>query len=601
MPGAGLTGRIEYVKIKFLQEENPRENKSSLLNDGLRFFYISSDRFSSHVPVFTRCGFLYGKRKRFMIKKNFNDFEISNEVRKAITEMGFEEATPIQSLAIEPILGGADVIGQAQTGTGKTAAFGIPILERIEPGLKKVQALILCPTRELAIQISEELKLLSKYKKDMRILPVYGGQPIERQIAALQRGVQVVVGTPGRVRDHMERKTLRLDHVSMAVLDEADEMLDMGFVDEMKFILGNIPTRPQTLLFSATMPKGIVALSKAFQDQPKLISVTHTDLTVPGIEQTYFEVKEYQKAETLSRLIDMHDLKLTLVFCNTKIRVDELVSQLQARGYSASGLHGDMSQVLRDRVMSQFRSGRLEILVATDVAARGIDVNDIEVVVNYDVPRDEEYYVHRIGRTARAGKKGRAFTFVTGREMAKLGEIQKYARTKIRRQRVPSIDDVEEIRNDGVLEKIRQLMEAEPNVKYIALVEKLIGEDHSSLDVAAVLLKMTMEKEGKGLSAPVAAEPVFSAADMTRLMIKLGKNQRIKPGDIVGAIAGETDLPGRMIGAIDIHEQFSFVDVPQTFAAAVIETMNRCQIKGHPVFIKPAKSKSGKKWDQVVQ
>jgi ATP-dependent RNA helicase DeaD len=536
-----------------------------------------------------------------MLKKNFADFELSHEMDKAISEMGFEEATPIQSLAIGPILRGADVIGQAQTGTGKTAAFGIPMLERIAPGLKKVQALILCPTRELAIQISEELKLLSKYKKDTRILPVYGGQPIERQIAALQRGIQVVVGTPGRVRDHMERKTLRLDQVRMAVLDEADEMLDMGFVDEMKFILGNIPSRPQTLLFSATMPKGIMALSKAFQDQPEQISVAHEDLTVPGVEQTYFEVKEFQKCEALSRLIDMHDLKLTLVFCNTKIRVDELVDQLQARGYSANGLHGDMSQVLRDRVMSQFRSGRLEILVATDVAARGIDVNDIEVVVNYDVPRDEEYYVHRIGRTARAGKKGRAFTFVTGREMAKLGEIQKYARTKIRCQRVPSIDDVEEIRSDGVLERIRQLMELQNTGKYAALVEKVISEDYSSLDVAAALLKMTMEKEGKGLAAPTTAEPLLSAADMTRLMIKLGRFQRIKPGDIVGAIAGETDLPGRMIGAIDIHDRFSFVEVPQTFAASVIEVMNRCQIKGHPVFIKPAKNKGGKKWDQVVQ
>ena len=538
-----------------------------------------------------------------MLKKNFADFDLSHEMNKAITEMGFEEATPIQSLAIGPILAGADIIGQAQTGTGKTAAFGIPILDRIESAQKKVQALILCPTRELAVQIAEELKLLSKHKKDIRILPVYGGQPIERQIAALQRGVQVVVGTPGRVRDHMERKTLRLDQVRTAVLDEADEMLDMGFVDEMKFILGAIQAQHQTLLFSATMPKAILSLSKAFQSQPELIRVVHEDLTVPGVEQNYFEVKEFQKTEILARLIDFHDLKRALIFCNTKIRVDELVERLQARGYAASGLHGDMKQVLRDRVMSQFRNGRLEILVATDVAARGLDVNDIEVVVNYDVPRDEEYYVHRIGRTARAGKSGRAFTFVAGREMAKLAEIQKFAKTRIRRQRVPSVDDVEEIRNGAVLEKIRQIMETETQDKYVAMVEKLTGDVHSSLDVAAALLKMAMEKDGKGMSvaAPVEPEFHFNAAEMTRLMIKLGKNQRIRPGDIVGAITGETDLPGRMIGAIDIHDHFSFVDVPQTFVASVIEVMNRCQIKGHPVFIKPAKGKGGKKWDQVVQ
>lgn len=538
-----------------------------------------------------------------MLKKNFADFDLSPEMNKAIAEMGFEEATPIQSLAIGPILAGADIIGQAQTGTGKTAAFGIPILDRIEPAQKKVQALVLCPTRELAVQIAEELKLLSKHKKDIRILPVYGGQPIERQIAALQRGVQVVVGTPGRVRDHMERKTLRLDLVRTAVLDEADEMLDMGFVDEMKFILGAIQAQHQTLLFSATMPRAILSLSKAFQTQPELIRVVHEDLTVPGVEQNYFEVKEFQKAEILARLIDIHDLKRVLVFCNTKIRVDELVEKLQARGYAASGLHGDMKQIFRDRVMNQFRSGRLEILVATDVAARGLDVNDIEVVVNYDVPRDEEYYVHRIGRTARAGKSGRAFTFVAGREMGKLAEIQKFAKTRIHRQRVPSVDDVEEIRNGAVLEKIRQVMETETEGKYAAMVEKLTTDDHSSLDVAAALLKMAMEKDGKGASVAVPIEPEFhfNSAEMIRLMIKLGKNQRIRPGDIVGAITGETDLPGRMIGAIDIHDAFSLVDVPQTFAASVIEVMSRCQIKGHPVFIKPAKTKGGKKWDQVVQ
>lgn len=537
-----------------------------------------------------------------MLKKNFADFDFSHEMNKAITEMGFEEATPIQSLAIGPILAGADIIGQAQTGTGKTAAFGIPIIERIESAQKKVQALILCPTRELAVQIAEELKLLSKHKKDIRILPVYGGQPIERQIAALQRGVHVVVGTPGRVRDHMERRTLRLDQVRTAVLDEADEMLDMGFVDEMKFILGAIQAQHQTLLFSATIPKAIMSLSKAFQNQPELIRLVHEDLTVPGVEQNYFEVKEFQKTEILARLIDIHDLKRVLVFCNTKIRVDELVERLQARGYAASGLHGDMKQTFRDRVMNQFRGGRLEILVATDVAARGLDINDIEVVVNYDVPRDEEYYVHRIGRTARAGKSGRAFTFVAGREMNKLAEIQKFAKTRIRRQRVPSVDDVEEIRNNAVLEKIRQIMETETQNKYAAMVEKLSEDDHSSLDVAAALLKMVMEKDGKAAGAVAPGEPAvhFVAGEMTRLMIKLGKKQGIRPGDIVGAITGETDLTGRMIGAIEIHDGFSLVDVPQTLAASVIEVMSRCQIKGHPVFIKPdkGKDKGGKKRDK---
>ncbi len=560
-----------------------------------------------------------------MLKKKFSDFNLSHEMNKAIAEMGFEEATPIQSLAIGPVLAGADIIGQAQTGTGKTAAFGIPILERIEPALKKVQALILCPTRELAVQIAGELKLLGKHKKDLRILPVYGGQPIERQIAALQRGVQVVVGTPGRVRDHMERRTLQLDAARTVVLDEADEMLDMGFVDEMKFILGATPVGHQTLLFSATMPKAILSLSKAFQNKPELLRVVHEELTVPGVEQTYYEVKEFQKAEILARLIDIQDMKRALVFCNTKIRVDELVEKLQARGYAASGLHGDMKQMFRDRVMNQFRSGRLEILVATDVAARGLDVDDIEVVVNYDVPRDEEYYVHRIGRTARAGRSGRALTFVGGRELFKLAEIQRFAKTRIRRQRLPSTDDVEEIRNGAVLEKVRRIMETEAGEKYAALVEKLTGDDHSSLDVAAALLKMIMERDGKPGSSPAAGEPMpeadaggsartkgkpgkkkervaaaepgprLTAGEATRLKIKLGKLQGVRPGDIVGAITGETGLTGRQIGAIEIHDGFSLVDVPAALAARVIEVMRRCQIKGHPVFIQPDKRKDGKK------
>jgi ATP-dependent RNA helicase DeaD len=345
------------------------------------------------------------------------------------------------------------------------------------------------------------------------------------------------------------------------------------------------------------MPKAIVSLSKAFQKQPELIRVVHEDLTVPGVEQTYFEVKEFQKTEVLARLIDIHDLKRALIFCNTKIRVDELVERLQARGYAASGLHGDMKQTFRDRVMNQFRNGHLEILVATDVAARGLDINDIEVVVNYDVPRDEEYYVHRIGRTARAGKSGRAFTFVAGREMFKLAEIQKFAKTRIRRQRIPSLDDVEEIRNTAVLEKIRQLMETEAGNKYIAMVEKLTEDDHSSLDVAAALLKMVMEKDGKPAGEAGAKEPLprVSDGESMRLLIKLGKKQGIRPGDIVGAITGETDLTGRQIGSIEIHDAFSLVDVPQALAATVIEAMSRTQIKGNPVFIKPAKDKDGKK------
>jgi ATP-dependent RNA helicase DeaD len=365
---------------------------------------------------------------------SFEDLELSREMKKAIADMGFEEATPIQSLVLPHILNGRDVIGQAQTGTGKTAAFGIPVLEKLNPSSRSVQAVILCPTRELAIQVAEEIKKLSKYKK-ASVLPVYGGQPIERQIKALKRGVQIIIGTPGRVMDHIHRRTLKMDQVKMIILDEADEMLDMGFRDDIEFILGRIPDQRQMLLFSATMSPVILGLTRKYQNNPEMLKVAHQELTVPEIRQIYFEVKEKMKLDLLTRLIDMHNLKLALVFCNTKRRVDRLVSHLQTRGYFADGLHGDMSQNQRDRVMSKFRKGQIEILVATDVAARGIDVDDVEAVFNYDVPNNEEYYVHRIGRTGRAGKTGQAFTFVSGKEIYQLRDIQRYTRVRIEQQK----------------------------------------------------------------------------------------------------------------------------------------------------------------------
>ena len=305
-----------------------------------------------------------------MEKLRFEDLNLSKEMQKAVAELDFEEATPIQYQSIPYILKGKDIIGQAQTGTGKTAAFGIPTLEMVDPESRKVQAVILCPTRELAIQVAEELKKLSKYKKGVEILPIYGGQPIERQMNGLKKGVQIIIGTPGRVMDHLDRRTLKLDNVKIVILDEADEMLDMGFREDIEFILKKIPEQRQTILFSATMPQAILNLAKKYQKNPEFIKLVHKELTVPSIEQFYYEVKEQTKPEVLSRLIDTYDLKLSLVFCNTKKRVDELVGHLQARGYLADGLHGDMNQTQRDRVMSKFRKGAVEILVATDVAAR---------------------------------------------------------------------------------------------------------------------------------------------------------------------------------------------------------------------------------------
>jgi len=432
-----------------------------------------------------------------MESSGFEELHLSKEMHHAIADMGFEEPTTIQNRSIPYLLDGKDVIGQAQTGTGKTAAFGIAALERVDPKNKSLQAIILCPTRELAIQVSEELKNLSKYKKGIRILPVYGGQPIGRQIKALKAGVQIVIGTPGRVMDHLNRRTLRVGGIKIIILDEADEMLDMGFRDDIETIVKKIPEQRQTILFSATMPKAILKLTKRYQNNPQLIKLVHKEMTVPDVEQFFVEVKQQARTEVMSRLIDLYDLKLSLVFCNTKKRVDELVERLKARGYLADGLHGDMQQNQRDRVMSTFRRGEIDILVATDVAARGIDVGATDAVFNYDIPTDDEYYVHRIGRTARAGKAGHAFTFVTGKEMYRIRQIQRFTKTKIIPQKVPSVSDVEAIRTNLLLERIKGIIDAGHLGKCNNLVEKLIQEDYTSLEVAAALLKIVVGEGNK--------------------------------------------------------------------------------------------------------
>ncbi|MBU4607171.1 MAG: DEAD/DEAH box helicase [Euryarchaeota archaeon] len=425
----------------------------------------------------------------------FEELDLSKEMKKAIEDIGFEEATPIQSLTIPHVLAGEDVIGQAQTGTGKTAAFGIPVLEKVYVPDNSVQAIVLCPTRELCIQVAEEIVKLSKYMKKVKVLPIYGGQPIGRQIRALNKGVHIVIGTPGRVMDHLQRGTLKLDGVEMVVLDEADEMLDMGFRDDIEEILRFVPKKRQTLLFSATLSKDILRLTKKYQKNPQFLKVPHHHLSAPKIEQSYFEVNEKMKAELLSRLMDIHDIKLALVFCNTKRRVDRLVKDLKTRGYFVDGIHGDMRQAQRDRVMNKYRNGKIDILVATDVAARGIDVPDVEAVFNHDVPNDTEYYVHRIGRTGRAGKKGRSFTFVSGKEIYKLRDIQRYTKTKIKQERIPSVGDIEKIKIDLVLEKIKNSIQNDNLDTHIHTVEGLIEIGFNSLDISAALLKIIKEKE----------------------------------------------------------------------------------------------------------
>lgn len=534
----------------------------------------------------------------------FEDMNISNEICCAVLDMGFEEATPIQSQAIPVILEGKDIIGQSQTGTGKTAAFGIPLLERINPEDRRLQALILCPTRELAIQVSEEFRKLLKYKDNIRVLPIYGGQPIDRQIAALRKGTQVVIGTPGRVMDHMRRRTIKAETVQMMVLDEADEMLDMGFREDIETILVKIPEEHQTLLFSATLSPEILDITKRFQRNPEFIKIVRKELTVPNIEQYYFDVKEKTKLDALCRIIDVYDPKLAMVFCNTKKRVDDLVEMLQGRGYFAEGLHGDLKQAQRDKVMQKFRNGTIEILVATDVAARGIDVDDIDVVFNYDVPQDEEYYVHRIGRTGRAGKAGKAFTFCVGKEIYKLRDIMRYTKTKIQQQKLPTLSDVEEMKTNIYLEKIKGIIEEGHLTKYIHLVDRLMEEDYTSIDIAAALLKDHL--------SDVNADDIDALDDinlggtelyggegekMVRLFINAGKKSKIRAKDIVGAIANEAGIPGKTLGEIAIFDEYTFVDVPNEFVRDILHGMKHAKIKGKRVHIEIAKKEKtyGKK------
>ena len=526
----------------------------------------------------------------------FEDLDLNPQILRAIKEMGFEEATPIQAQSIPAVMSGRDVIGQAQTGTGKTASFGIPLLHKVDPKLKKTQALILCPTRELAIQVSNELHNLAKYMHGIKILPIYGGQEIGKQIRSLKGGVQIIVGTPGRVMDHLRRKTIRCDFIHTIILDEADEMLNMGFREDIEFVLSGVPEERQTVLFSATMPKPIMEITKKFQNNAKVIKVTKKELTVPNIEQYYYDVKPKKKEEVLSRLLDIYSPRLSVVFCNTKKQVDLLVNALLGRGYFAAGLHGDMKQEQRDRVMQGFRTGKTEILVATDVAARGIDVDEVEAVFNYDLPQDDEYYVHRIGRTGRAGREGRAFSFVSGKEVYKLKEIQRYCKTKIYAQKVPSLNDVANTKMENILDDVERVIEQEDlDMMINAIEERVNNSEFTAMDMAAAFLKiccgMTEDNKNTEENDWEFGDTGAGEDGMVRLFINIGKKQRVRPGDILGAIAGESGMDGKLIGTIDMYDKYTFVEVPMEYAREVLNAMKNVKIKGKTVAVEPANQK----------
>jgi len=530
------------------------------------------------------------------IVAGFSEFALSSDVMKAVVSMGFEEPTPIQKKTIPVLLTGKDVIGQAQTGTGKTAAFGIPIVEMINKNSTGVQAIILAPTRELAIQAAEEMNKLGKFKR-LHALPVYGGTSIERQIKALKKGVHIVVGTPGRVLDHIERRTLSLGEVKIVVLDEADEMLDMGFVEDITKILKTTPEQRQTLLFSATMPGEILSISKRYMKSPEKIKIAGDTLTAPKINQIFYEVRASEKIEALARLIDSDDSGVFLVFCHTKKEADEVATNLKFRGYEADAMHGDFSQAQREAVLKKFRSSRIDVLVATDVAARGLDISNISHVVNFSIPQNPESYVHRIGRTGRAGREGVAITFVTPREERQLRLIKAVSKADIKRGKLPTKEQVMEARIENLKERVQEAIDDKNFDKYLRMADRLI-ESSGPRESVAALLKFQLggleelAPSGRGeRGAQLSLDETGAAPGMARLFMTIGREQDVRAGDIVNAISRKADIPRHAIKGVAIFDTFTFVEVPRDSAEKVIEFMHQSIISGRKVAVAPARPK----------
>ncbi len=547
-----------------------------------------------------------------MDQVKFINIALSDECKRAVAEMGYDEATLIQSQSIPLILEGHDIIGRSQTGSGKTAAFGLPAIEMLDMTLprKTVQVLVLCPTRELAVQGANEIKKFAKYKSGISVVPIYGGEHIGLQLSKLRQGCQIVVGTPGRIMDHMRRKTLNLENVKLVVLDEADEMLNMGFVEDIETILSETPQDRQTVLFSATMPASVLAITKKFQNTPQIVEIKQSQKTVSTTEQFFFNTPKGLKTAALCRLLEYYKPNSSIIFCNTKLMVDELILELKKYGYHAQGLHGDMRQSARTQVMSQFKKGLFDILVATDVAARGIDVDDVKVVFNYDLPMDDEYYVHRIGRTGRAGKAGMAFTLIQGnRQLAQLRNTMRYTKCEIVQKALPTVAELKEREMAELCAEISTFMEENDFTPYAEAVVRLMGENYTAADIAAAMVAMTVKKEvqsdgipanfnefdikpdsfgrqqrgpaRKGQrNAPTFKKKEYNNENMAGVRISIGRRDRITPNHILGAAAGETGLPGKVFGAINIQDNYSVIDVPKEHKKRVVQKLNKSKING---------------------
>ncbi|MFL6232061.1 MAG: DEAD/DEAH box helicase [Thermoanaerobaculia bacterium] len=526
----------------------------------------------------------------------FESLGISEPILRTLTEIGYEAPTPIQEKTIPPMLAGRDLIGQAQTGTGKTAAFAIPILEKLDPATPEVQALVLAPTRELAIQVAEAIHTYSKYRGRVSVLPVYGGQPIQLQLKRLDRGVHVVVGTPGRIMDHLRRGSLRLDAVRLVILDEADEMLRMGFIEDVEWILSQAPEGRQTALFSATLPREIRRIAERHLKDPVAIEIEHKTLTVPTIEQRYLIVTPQQKLDALARILETETADAVLIFTRTKTGAAELTERLEGRGYAAEAMHGDMNQAQRETVIRRLRGGQVEIVVATDVAARGLDVERISHVVNYDIPNDVEAYVHRVGRTGRAGRSGVAVLFVSPRERRMMQDIERFTGQRITPMKMPTQADVAARRIALFKDSIRRSVAEGDLDLYLSLVEELVEEGLDLAEVAAGAARLARGDKPLEVEVEPEAASIPQAEDgMVRLFIAAGSWAGVRPGDIVGAIANEAGVPGKSIGSIDIYDRFTFVEIPAQFLNQVLERMASATIRGRPVQIRIATPEGGGK------
>ncbi|HVJ46243.1 MAG TPA: DEAD/DEAH box helicase [Luteolibacter sp.] len=545
----------------------------------------------------------------------FNELGLPDTLLAAVEALGYEKPSPIQALSIPPALEGRDILGLSATGSGKTAAFTLPALAKVDVKSAVPQILILCPTRELAVQVCEEVHRLGAKMPGLHATPVYGGAPIDRQLRALRMGTQVVVGTPGRLLDHLRRGSFDPSHIRMAVLDEADRMLDMGFKDEMDELLAALPAERQTLFFSATMNPGVSRLIQKFGNNPQKVEIEQKAKTVSTIEQSYFEVRQRSKVEVLSRILDMNPPRLGIIFCNTKRSVDECTEDLINRGYAADRLHGDITQQMRERTLKRFRDGSVELLVATDVAARGLDIDEIDIVFNYDLPTDPEDYVHRIGRTGRAGRSGRAVAFVFGREIYRLQAIERYTRSVIKREKIPSVEQVEGRRADLIFEQLKERLESGKFDTHQEHIDRLLDQGHTPTDIAGALVTMLRESSGRegemieedrepqrperGQREPRPFRedrapredrgprpergprgPIEREAGMARLFLSLGKTHGVLAKEIVGMMYREAGLPDGSLGRITLFPKHSLVDVPVELADQVIQRTRNARMRG---------------------